>query len=118
MSVNDANYDHRGRNNQGIVIRCPNLFGPHLVYFDRDEVTGSWTVRDFISGGMLDNHHSEITVAEIEADADHDEFPPWVNVQADAEKWKTYLLLRTSAISRAHNLPTAKELPESWKPIS
>jgi hypothetical protein len=34
MPVTATNYDPRGGNNRGIVVRCPNLVGPHLVYFD------------------------------------------------------------------------------------
>lgn len=117
MPVHAANYDPRGGNNQGIVVRCPNLVGPHLVYFDHDTVTGSWTIRDFISGDWLDNHRSPLTVAQIEADADSDEFPPWCNVQTNRPDWEAYLRLRTTAVFRTHAAPPPTPHPAPWQPL-
>jgi hypothetical protein len=39
------------------------------------------------------SHHCP--VADIEADAVEDEFPPWLNVMDDAEEWRVYLRART-----------------------
>lgn len=76
MPINPNSYSRRGNNNLGAVVRCPNLVADRLVYFDHDSVTGAWVIRDFISGLKLDNHKSSLTVAQIEADADYDEYPP------------------------------------------
>jgi hypothetical protein len=120
MPVNVANYDPRGKNNQGIVVRCPNLVGPHLVYFDHDTVTGSWTIRDFISSVWLDNHHSTLTVTQIENDADHDEFPPWCNAQTNSLAWELYLRYRTTAAFRTHAVPPPtppNAASGTWQPL-
>lgn len=58
------------------------------MYFDYNDDRKSWVIRDFIMGRKLDNHHSRLSVADIEADAVEDEFPPWLNVTDDAEEWR------------------------------
>jgi hypothetical protein len=101
MAVNPSNYDHRGGGNYGIVLRCPNIVAnDRLVYFDHNRDRGSWVIRDFIVGQRLDNSHSTLTVAEIEADATYDEFPVWCNVEVSPAEWITYLMLRTTAVLR------------------
>ena len=106
MAVNLNNYNPRGNNNVGIVVRCPNLVADRLVYFDRDSQTGSWVIRDFISGQQLDHLDSHLTVANIEADANHDEFPPWHNAQ-NLDDWRIYLSLRTTAVFALRMISTA-----------
>ena len=69
------------------------LVADHLVYFDYDSVTGSWVLRDFMSGLRLDNHNSLLKIAEIEADANHDEPPPWCNAE-NVDDWRICLTLR------------------------
>lgn len=105
MPVTQANYDHRGGGNYGIVMRCPNIVGDRLVYFDYNAQRHSWVIRDFISGLSLSNNDSQLTVPQIEFDANHDEFPPWRDVSYQME-WATYLFLRTSAQFRLGALPT------------
>jgi len=100
MPVHDENYSHRGGGNYGIVLLCPNIVGDRLVYFDHNRERGSWVIRDFIGGWLLNNQNSALTVAQIEADAAYNEHPPWCNVEANPADWKTYLRLRTTAALR------------------
>lgn len=97
-------YDHRGAGNYGIVVRCPNIVGDRLIYFDHNAERQSWVIRDFITEQQLSNHESTLTVAQIEEDADHNEFPPWFNAENIAE-WKAYLILRTTAVFRLRSTP-------------
>ena len=97
MPVNHANYNHRGGGNYGIVVRCPNLVSDRLVYFDHNVRRQTWVIRDFITYRRLENNDSQLDIAQIEADANHDEFPPWHNVVNTAD-WALYLSLRTTAV--------------------
>ena len=106
MPVNSDNYDHRGKGNRGIVVRCPSIVGDRLVYFDYSAQRMSWIIRDFINGQRLSNNTSSLTVAQIEADADYDEFPPWSNVEIDSVDWEAYLRLRTTAVFRLRSVPS------------
>jgi hypothetical protein len=120
MPVHAGNYDHRGDLNYGIVVRCPNVVGDRLVYFDYNRRTNAWRIRDFIVGLILSNSTSPLSVAQIEADADHDEFPPWWNADRDPMSWGTYLRLRTTAVCHLRGAPpTASPNPASgtWQPI-
>jgi len=110
MPVNPEHYQARGKNNRGVVLRCPNLVGDRLVFFDRDSETGSWVLRDFIRELQLTHANSSLTVKEIEADADHDEKPPFHNV-LKVKDWRTYLLLRTKAVFGSRDVSDA--LPNS-----
>ena len=121
MPVNHSNYDHRGRGNYGIVIRCPNLVGDRLVYFDYNNDSEHWVIRDFIAGQKLDNAHSLLSVADIEADAVGDEFPPWLDVKRDAVEWQFYLRTRTNAVLRLRLSGPSTVLPnrpsDTWLPL-
>lgn len=122
MSVNSSNYDHRGGGNYGIVVRCPNIVAhDRLVYFDHNNDRGSWVIRDFITGHRLDNDHSALTVADIEADATYDEFPPWCNVEVSPADWRTYLALRTTAVSRLRaplgSVSAVNPQSGNWQPL-
>lgn len=98
MPIDQNNYDHRGGFNRGIVLCCPTLVAPNrLVYFDYSTETDHWVIRDLIVGQRLDNFHSPLTRQQIEADAVHDEFPPWLNVEENPGDWALYLRHRTSA---------------------
>jgi len=119
MPVNRANYDPRGGGNDGIVVRCSNLVANRLVYFDYNVARGSWVIRDFIAGVQLENSDSHLTVTQIEADTDYDEFPPWHNARNTAD-WQVYLTLRTTAVFRLRAPPpTAPPNPASgtWRPL-
>jgi hypothetical protein len=101
MPVDPANYSHRGGGNYGIVVLLPNIVTPdRLVFFDYNRDRGTWVIRDFTGGQRLDNRHSPLTVAQIEADATYDEFPVWCSVEDEPEDWRTYLTLRTTAVLR------------------
>ncbi len=115
MPIRQASYSHRGNNNYGAVIHCPSLVADRLIYFDHDSTTGSWVIRDFIGDVRLDNHHSSLTVAQIEAAATYDEHPPWHNVQNKAD-WRVYLTLRTTAVFPERPVPTVASNPgpEGW----
>ena len=122
MPVDPASYDHRGGGNYGVVIRCPNVVADdHLVYFDHNRDRGSWVIRDFIAGQRLDDNHSVLTVAQIEADATYDEFPVWCNVEERPADWQTYLTLRTTAVLRLGGplRSTSRPNPGSgnWQPL-
>jgi hypothetical protein len=39
--VNESNWDHRGHDNYGIVVRCPTLIDERLVYLDHNRVSPS-----------------------------------------------------------------------------
>ena len=61
------------------------LVGDRLVSFDYNDGSQRGAIRDFIAGLKLDNEHSSLSVAEIEASAVHDdEFPLWLDVRHDA----------------------------------
>ena len=65
MPVDKSNYNNRGGGNYGIVVRCPNLIGDRLVYFDHNTQRGTWVVRDNITGLQLSNNTSHLSVADI-----------------------------------------------------
>jgi hypothetical protein len=122
MPVNPSNYNHRGGRNYGIVLCCPNIVADdHLVYFDHNRNRGSWVIRDFVTGRRLDNECSGLQVADIEVDANYDEFPAWCSVEEHPDAWKTYLMLRSTAVLRTgHPLtsPTAQGPAfGSWQPL-
>lgn len=122
MPVNAINYDHRGGGNYGIVLRCPNIVAnDRLIYFDHNRDRGSWVIRDFVAGHRLDNNHSNLTVAQIEADATYDEFPAWCNVELNPTEWQQYLILRSTAVFRLRGVLPAPSTPSSrsgnWHPL-
>jgi len=121
MPLNSANYNHRGGGNYGIVLQTPSITGnDHLVYFDYNRDRRTWVIRDLIAGRRLDNGHSTLTVAKIEASATYDEFPPWLNVETNPVDWRTYLTHRTSAVlRRMFNLALTPPNPQSgsWQPL-
>ena len=122
MPVNHSNYDHRGGNNVR-VIRCPTFVGDRLVYFDYNTTSRNWVIRDFILDLKLDNEHSPLLVADIEADAvrDEDEFPPWLNARLDAAEWKAYLRNRTNAVLKLRTSEPSTVRPnrqsDTWLPL-
>ena len=123
MPLNPAHYDHRAGGNFGIILQCPSLVAvDRLVYFDHNRDRGTWVIRDFIGRQRLDNSHSALTVAEVEADATYSEFPPWCNAEENQSDWRTYLTLRTTAVLRlSGSLPaTTAPNPASgrWQPLS
>jgi hypothetical protein len=120
MPVHEERYSHRGGGNYGIVILCPTLVADRLVYFDHNRERGTWVIRDFIAGWLLDNRHSRLTVAQIADDAIYDEHPPWCNVEKHPDQWRTYLRMRTTAAFR-RGRGRALEMPNlqsgEWQPI-
>lgn len=121
MSLNRANYNHRGGGNYGIVLQCPNVVGnEYLVYFDYNRDRGTWVIRDLIAGRRLDDSHSQLTVAQIEASATYDEFAPSLNVETSPIDWRTYLTHRTTAVLRRTSTPAIMPgNPQSgtWQPL-
>lgn len=74
------------------------LFVPgRLVCFDYNRQSYNWVIRDFIVGLRLESQHSPLLIPQIEADAVHDEFLPWCNVEKQPNDWKAYLRLRSTA---------------------
>lgn len=123
MPVNQNNYNRRGGhpsggNNFGIVVRCPNLVADRLVYFDHHDQSNAWGIRDFISGLRIDQNSSPLMVSQIEADANHDEFPPWHDAR-NTDDWRTYLALRTTAVFAIRSASTAPPNAQSgnWHPL-
>ena len=117
--VDPNNYDRRGNDNSGIVLRCRKIVADRLVYFDHNE-SGGWVIRDFLSGYRLSDNDSTLTRAEIENDADHNEFPPWSNAERDRREWETYLRLRTTAVFRLHRAPNVdppNPASGNWRPL-
>lgn len=122
MAVDSNNYDHRGGGNYGIVLRLPHIVADdRLVYFDYNKNRESWVIRDFIAGQRLDDNHSALTVAQIDADATYDEFPIWCNPEVDPTDWKTYLTLRTTAVFRLSGPLRSQTGPNpqsgNWQPL-
>lgn len=122
MPVNPANYNHRGGGNYGVVLLLPNIVAPdRLVYFDYNRDRRTWVLRDFIGGRRLDNSHSPLDVVQIEADATHNEFPAWCNVEMNSTDWRMYLSLRTTAVLRLSGpvgaVRTANSTSGTWLPI-
>jgi hypothetical protein len=78
-------------------------------------------IRDFITLLRLDNLHSQLSVAQIEADASYDEFPAWCNAEEHPEDWRNYLVLRTTAALRLGKSITSVPAPNphsgTWQPI-
>jgi len=117
MLVSKSNYDDRHFDNLGIVVRCPTLVGNRLVYFDYNTKTHGWVIRDFIFWKRLDNAKrldkadSTLSIRDIEADVDYDEFPPWLNAECHAKEWRDYLRVRTIAMLRLHNDPFSNNEP-------
>lgn len=122
MPVDQENYNHRGGGNYGIVVLLPNTVAPdRLVYFDYNRDRHTWVIRDFIGGQRLDNGHSPLGLVQIEADATHDEFPVWCNVEMNPVDWQMYLLLRTTAVLRIggplRNPRAVNTASGTWLPI-
>ena len=89
-----------------------------LVYFDYNRQSGAWVIRDFIIGQWLDNGRSPLTVAEIEADAVFDEFPPWCSVLEEPAQWRIYLRLRTTAcLGRDVPMDLPNRQSGAWEPF-
>lgn len=109
--INRRNYNDRGNSNLGIVVRLQTLVGDRLVYFDYNRKTKGWVIRDFIGEWKLENEHSKLSIGDIEADADMDEFPPWLNVEHEKE-WRDYLRHRTNAVMSLRTHPISMEDPD------
>ena len=103
MPVDPANSNHHGRGNYVIIIWCPAHFGQRFVHFDRNPTSEAWVIRDYIAGQQLSNHDSPLSIAEIEADTQRDEFPPF-HPETSTSDWEAYLRLRSMAVSRQHGL--------------
>lgn len=112
MPVNQNNYNERGGGNLGIIVRCPNIVADRLVYFDKNPDRESWVIRDFITGQQLANGNSRLNIEQIEEDANHDEFPPWIGVDR-TDDWSVYLILRTTAVFRIRELSRTAPNPVS-----
>jgi hypothetical protein len=120
VPVNQNNYDHRGGGNYGIVLRCPRIVADRLVYFDFNQHTEAWVIRDFIVNKMLRSDASNLTRAQIEADATLDEFPAWCNVEENPDDWAAYLRLRTTALLRLRTAPSnsgPNPASGTWHPL-
>lgn len=121
MAVDRGNYGSRG-GNLAIVLCCPNIVASdRLVYFDYNKKSKHWVIRDFISGQRLDNGHSALKYADIEADATYNECPIWCNVEEDVDAWRSYLALRTTAVFKLNRPLNSKRPPNpgsgDWQPI-
>jgi|SRR5882724_282976 len=122
MPVDRNHYDRRrGGGNYSIVIRCPNIVANRLVYFDYNERRRTWVIRDFIARQRLDIRHSRnLTVGDIEADANYSEYPPWRDVR-NIDDWSAYLRLRTTAAFRLRRAAIPRNAPNpasgGWRPF-
>jgi hypothetical protein len=114
MPINKDHWDHRGQNNWGVVIYCPNLIGDRFVYLDHNRTTGNWVLRDFIKGERLNRDDSQMTMNDFlkgAATGGHSEAPPWLNAERDIKEWKTYLSDRTQAALKLHDDPISEDRP-------
>jgi len=123
VSIDKNDYGPRG-GNLAIVLCCPNIVADgRLVYFDYRKKSDHWVIRDFIAGVRLDNfdHHSRLTITDIEADASYSEYPVWCNVEEEPAKWRTYLQLRSTAAFRLNgplnSVRPPNPLSGQWQPI-
>jgi hypothetical protein len=121
MPVDPTHYQHHGSGNYTVILRCPNIVGNRLVHFDQNRKRGTWVLRDFVMKQQLSNITAAagVTVAAIEADADHSEPPPYHAVTYD-DHWCGYLFLKT--MYNFHpNTPTSTAPPNAasgaWVPI-
>jgi hypothetical protein len=120
MPVNQAHYRHHGGGNNVIIVRCPNIAGNHLIHLSQAG-QASWVLRDYISGEKLyrspppNPSVSQMSLAEIEADADFSEPAPYHAVE-HANDWVPYLRLRTMAVFDLHSppAPAAAARPNSF----
>ena len=125
MAVGSNNYDHRGGGNYGIVLRLPQVVADdrlvYFDYFDYNKKRKSWVIRDFIAGQKLDDNHSALSVAQIEADATYDEFPIWCNAERHPVDWRLYLTNRTTAVFRPRRPLRSTTVPNpqsgNWQPL-
>lgn len=118
MPVNPANSHHHGNGNYVIIIWCPAHVGERFVHFDRNPTSGSWVIRDYITGQQLSNNDVNLTIAQIEAASQRDEFPPF-HPFTQASDWEPYLRLRSMAVSLQQGLPYS-EVPNAsppWRPL-
>ena len=101
MAADSNHYDHRGGGNYGVVLCVPRVVADErLVYFDHNKNRGSWVIRDFVAGQKLDDNHSALTGAQIEADALYDEFQFGATRRRIRLTGESYLNLRTTAVFR------------------
>ncbi len=89
MSSNQNNYNHRGGGNYGIVLAVQTSLARIGWYITTLTGTVGPVIRDFLSNQRLDNEHSPLQVADVEADATYDEFPAWCNVENNPDQWKS-----------------------------
>ena len=89
------------RSEQQSVLCLPRVVADErLVYFDHKKNRGSWVIRDFVAGQKLDDNHSALTGAQIEADALYDEFQFGATRRRIRLTGESYLNLRTTAVFR------------------
>jgi hypothetical protein len=128
MPLNPQDYRHHGGGNYVAVIRCPNIAGPHLVHLSQAG-QGSWVLRDYISGEQLfrspppNRSVSGLSLADIEAAADHSEPPPFFPEHSHQE-WRGYLLLRSMVAFNLRHAPAPAGAnrpvttpPSQWQPL-
>ena len=120
MPVNPNNSDHHGGGNYVIIIWSPTHVGERFTHFDRNPQTGSWVIRDYITGWQLSSNDSRLTIAEIEQATERDEYPPF-HPYSESQDWEAYLRLRSMAVSRQHGLPYSTTPPNpnsgNWQPL-
>ena len=68
-----------------------------------------------------ENTNPTLTRQDIEAIADHDEYPPWLNVEQRPTEWADYLRHRTNAVNRLRARSLSNNPPSSavgtWEPL-
>ncbi len=120
MPINPANSDHHGSGNYVIIVWCPTVVGERFVHFGRNPTTGAWAIRDYVTGWQLSNHHSPLTIQQIEDDSQRDEFPAF-HPHTRTQDWEAYLRLRSMAVSRQQDLSYSTAPPPmasgAWQPL-
>jgi len=120
MPINPVNSDHHGHGNHVIIVWCPSVVAERFVHFDRNPTTDGWVIRDYITGWQLSSSGgSPLTIAQIEADSQRDEFPPYR--PHTSPDWVAYLTMLSLAVSKRDHLPFSAAAPNptsgTWEPL-
>lgn len=104
------------------VVHCPRILPGRLVHLSQSGQS-SWVLRDYLTGQMLrcapppNASYSKHTLADIEGEIAHSEWPPEHNLD-HRKDWETYLRLRTMAVLRSTPATTPPNPAfGDWRPM-
>jgi len=104
------NSDHHGAGNHVILIWNPIHVGERFAHFNRNTISGSWVIRDYITGWFLSNATSPLTIAQIEQETVRDAFPPF-HQYTHNDDWNAFLRLMSLAFSKQNGVPYSVTAP-------